>query len=93
MGGLGAMLERGLDFVVAEVTIRFHRPLRFDDEFEVLLSIGEMRTTAVRTEATIERDGVTAADGELRHVLIDPGTGEKAPIPDDVRETLQRYAP
>jgi acyl-CoA thioesterase FadM len=39
MGGLGAMLERGLDFVVAEVTIRFHRPLRFDDEFEVLLSI------------------------------------------------------
>ena len=51
-----------------------------------------MRTTAVRTETTIERDGVTAADGELRHVLIDPGTGEKAPIPDDVLETPQRYA-
>jgi acyl-CoA thioester hydrolase len=57
MGGLGAMLERSLDFVVAEVKIGFHRPLRFDDEFDVLLSIAEMRTTAVRTEATIERDG------------------------------------
>jgi acyl-CoA thioester hydrolase len=92
MGGLEAMLERGLDFVVAEVRIRYRAPLRFDDEFDVCLSIAEMRTTAVRTEATVERDGVIAAEGELRHVLIDPGSGEKTPIPDDVREALRRYA-
>jgi acyl-CoA thioester hydrolase len=92
MGGLEAMLERGLDFVAAEVKIRFRRPLRFDDEFEVRLSIAEMRTSAVRTEASIERDGVTAAEGELRHVLIDPASGDKTPIPDDVRESLGRYA-
>jgi acyl-CoA thioester hydrolase len=92
MGGLEAMLERGLDFVVAEVRIRYRAPLRFDDEFDVCLSIAEMRTTAVRTEATVERDGVIAAEGELRHVLIDPGSGEKTPIPDDVRAALGRYA-
>jgi acyl-CoA thioester hydrolase len=92
MGGLQAMLERGLDFVVAEVRIRFRAPLRFDDEFDVCLSIAEMRTTAMRTEAIVERDGVVAAEGELRHVLIDPDSGEKTPIPDDVRETLGRYA-
>jgi acyl-CoA thioester hydrolase len=92
MGGLEAMLERGLDFVVAEVRIRYRAPLRFDDEFDVRLSIAEMRTTAMRMEAAVERDGVTAAEGELRHVLIDPGSGEKTPIPDDVREALNRYA-
>jgi acyl-CoA thioester hydrolase len=92
MGGLQAMIERGLDFVVAEVRIRYRAPLRFDDEFDVCLSIAEMRTTAMRTEATVERNGLTAAVGELRHVLIDPGTGEKTPIPDDVREALGRYA-
>jgi acyl-CoA thioester hydrolase len=91
MGGLRAMFERGLDFVVAEVRIRYRSPLRFDDEFDVCLSIAELRTTAMRTEATVERDGLTAADGELRQVLIDPGTGEKTPIPDDVREVLGRY--
>ena len=85
------MLERGLDFVVAEVRIRYLAPLRFDDEFDVCLSIAELRTTAMRIEATVERDGLTAADGELSHVLIDPGQGEKTPIPDDVREALGRY--
>jgi acyl-CoA thioester hydrolase len=92
MGGLQAMFERGLDFVVAEVRIRYRAPLRFDDEFDVCLSIAEMRTTALRTEATVERDDAIAAEGELRHVLIDPGSGEKTPIPDDVREALGRYA-
>jgi acyl-CoA thioester hydrolase len=92
MGGLDTMLERGLDFVVAEARIRFRQPLRFDDEFDVCLWIAEMRTTAVRIVATVERDGVTAAEGELRHVLIDPGSGDKTPIPDDVRESLGRYA-
>jgi acyl-CoA thioester hydrolase len=92
LGGLQAMFERGLDFVVAEVRIRYRAPLRFDDEFDVCLSIAEMRTTAVRTEVAVERDGVVAAEGELRHVLIDPNTGEKTPIPDDVREALGRYA-
>ena len=93
LGGLQAMFERGLDFVVAEVRIRYRAPLRFDDEFDVWLAVAEMRTTAVRTEVTVERDGVIAAEGELRHVLIDPGSGEKTPIPDDVREALRRYAP
>lgn len=92
MGGLQAMFERGLDFVVAEVRIRYRAPLRFDEEFDVCLSITEMRRTAMRTEATVVRDGLTVAEGELRHVLIDPGTGEKTPIPDDVREALDRYA-
>jgi acyl-CoA thioester hydrolase len=86
------MFERGLDFVVAEVKIRYRVPLRFDDEFDVCLSIAEMRTTAVRTEVSVERNGAISAEGELRHVLIDPGSGEKTPIPDYVREALSRYA-
>lgn len=92
MGGLEAMFERGLDFVVAEVRIRYRAPLRFDDEFDVCLSIAELRTTAMRTQATVEHNDLTAAEGELHHVLIDPGTREKTPIPDDVREALGRYS-
>jgi acyl-CoA thioester hydrolase len=92
LGGYQAMEARGLDLVVAEVRIRYLTPLRFDDEFDVLVSVAELGKTALHTRMTAERGAETAAEGELRHVFVDEGSREKAPIPDDFRTALDAYA-
>jgi acyl-CoA thioester hydrolase len=92
LGGYQAMAARGLDLVVAEVRIRYLTPLRFDDEFDVLVSVVEMGNTALHTRMKAERGTDTAAEGELRHVFVDDESREKALIPDDFRTALDRYA-
>jgi acyl-CoA thioester hydrolase len=88
-----AMEEHGVDMVVAEATIRYLSSLRFDEEFDVVMTIRHMGTTSLVTAFVIQSvDGHVAAEGELRHVFVDPGTAEKTPIPDPVREALGPYA-
>ena len=92
LGGYQAMVARGLDLVVAETRIRYLKPLRFDEEFDLTVTVQEMGNTAIHTALSAERDGETAAEGELRHVFVDTESGEKAPIPDDIREALEPYS-
>lgn len=91
LGGYQSMVERGLDVVVAEARVRYLEPLRFDDEFDVCLAVPELGTTSLRTAISVERDGEAAAEGELWHVMIELESGDKTPIPDDVRSALERY--
>ena len=91
-GSYQAMVEAGADMVVAEASVRFLTPLRFDDEFELFAEIKSLGTTSMTTAMRAERKGEPAAEGELRHVFIDPETGAKRPIPEDVRAALARYA-
>jgi acyl-CoA thioester hydrolase len=94
VGGWQQMVEQGSDLVVAEVRVRYLAPARFDDELELGAQVARLGNTAVTTRTTVERaaDGVLVAEGELRHVCIDPKTGAKQPIPDPIREGLARYA-
>ena len=92
LGGYEAMVEAGTDLVVAEANVRYLAPLRFDDEFEVAVTIPKLGTTSMTSEHSVERDGDVVAEGALRHVFIDPANGGKKPIPDEIREALERYA-
>jgi acyl-CoA thioester hydrolase len=92
LGGYQAMVDAGVDMVVAEATIRYLAPLRFDDELELVARIRRLGDTSMTTELVIEDGGEPAAEGELRHVFIDTGTGRTAPIPDAIRAGLTRYA-
>lgn len=88
------MAAHGVDLVVAEATIRYQASLRFDDEFEISAAPARMGTTSLLTAITIDRsDGERCADGEIRHVFVDPKAGGKAPIPDAFREALGAYGP
>ena len=95
LGGYQAMVERsGLDFVVAEAGLRYHRPAHFDDELTVEIAITRLGTTSMITSYRVLRDGELLVDGTLRHVLVDPKglverePGTKTPIPDWMREGL-----
>jgi acyl-CoA thioester hydrolase len=94
LGGYTAMLDAGTDMVVAEVTVRYLGPARFDDELEISAALTRLGTTSMTTRLTVERgdDREDVAEGELRHVFVDPETMSKKPIPDDVRRALVPYA-
>jgi len=92
MGGYESMLADGIDMVVAEARVRYLVPLRFDEEFDVRVSVDKLGTTSLVSAMAIEREGDVVAEGELRHVFIASSNGEKAPIPERVRAALERYA-
>jgi acyl-CoA thioester hydrolase len=92
LGGYKKMVEAGVDMVVAEATVRYLLPLRFDDEFEVVARIIRLGETSITTELVVESGGEPAAEGELRHVFIETGGGTKQPIPDEIRDRLSAYS-
>jgi acyl-CoA thioester hydrolase len=92
VGGWQKMVEDGADLVVAEARVRYLAPARFDDELDLGAQVARLGNTALTTRMTVERDGSLLAEGELRHVCIDPATGAKQPIPEHVRRALEPYA-
>src|SRR3954453_16612684 len=48
LGGYQAMVERsGLEFVVAEARLRYHRPARFDEELTLEIALSRLGTTSI----------------------------------------------
>ncbi len=83
------MLERhATDMVVAEATVRFLGPAAFDDVIEFEVSVSRLGTTALGTSIRARVDGTPVAEGAMRHVLVDPATKAKKPLPPDVRAAL-----
>ena len=88
LGGYGAMLEAGVDMVVAEASARFLGAALFDDELELGVSIARLGSTACTTNHRVLRDGEALVEGEMRHVFVDADSLEKVSIPDWFRRAL-----
>ncbi|MFZ0972943.1 MAG: thioesterase family protein [Solirubrobacteraceae bacterium] len=87
-GSYQAMLERGVDIVLAEARLRFRKPARFDDELDLSVAVTHLGTTSIVTRHLARCGGDVLAEGDLRHVLVDLRTLAKTPIPDWAREGL-----
>jgi acyl-CoA thioester hydrolase len=87
-GSYQAMLDRGVDMVLAEARLRFLRPAHFDDELELAVVVAHLGRTSFRTRHRASRAGQLVAEAELRHVLVDRGTVAKTPLPDWLREGI-----
>ncbi|MDQ3728321.1 MAG: acyl-CoA thioesterase [Actinomycetota bacterium] len=87
-----AMDADGIDMVVAEANVRYLAPLHFDEDVELVASVTRIGTTATTTLIAVEREGETAAEVTLRHVVVDLKTRAKAPIPGALRAGLERYS-
>jgi acyl-CoA thioester hydrolase len=92
LGGYQAMVEAGVDMVVAEARVRYRSPLRFDEVFECEATVTNLGETSMSAGIALLRDGVPAADGELRYVFIETGGGAKQPIPEAIRDRLSAYS-
>jgi acyl-CoA thioester hydrolase len=90
-GSYQAMLDKGVDIVLAEARLRFHKPARFDEELSLAVAVTNIGTTSVQTHHTAGCAGEIVAEGELRHVLVDRQTVVKTPFPDWLREGLEPW--
>ena len=94
VGPYGEIATLGIDLLVAEANVRYREPARFDEEIDIVAAINRLGTTSMTTGLRIERvaDGALLAEGELRHVFVDPNSFKKRDIPDAVRGGLSRFA-
>jgi acyl-CoA thioester hydrolase len=91
LGSWGAMVERGVDAVVAQLEVRFHAPARADDLITLAVGVEALGRTSLTTVVDVARDGELLVAGRLRHVFVDAGTWQKTPMPDWIREGLSPY--
>lgn len=96
-GSYQAMVERGVEFVVAEAGVRYRRPAHFDEELTLESAVTRLGTTSITTGYRVLRDGELLVDGTLRHVLVDLAKllkreqNAKTEIPDWLRDGLAPY--
>jgi acyl-CoA thioester hydrolase len=90
-GGYTVMLERGIDMVVVQTELRFHRPARFDQLLALEVAVTRMGNTSISTAHRISHEDDLVAEGTLHHVLVDRQTLAKTSIPDWIRDGLGRW--
>lgn len=92
IGPYGEMVSRGVDVVVAEATIRYRAAARFDDLLDISMVVKHLGTTSMIIAPEYRVGDRLVADGEVRHVFVDPSTLVKTPMPDDIRAALAESA-
>ena len=88
VGDYSGMVEQGADMMVAEASIRFRGPARFDELVEFRLTVASMSNTALSTRIEAWVGEGLAVEGAMRHTFVEPGTTTKRPIPDNIRAAL-----
>ena len=85
------LLAQGVDFTIGEARVRYQAPLRFDDEYDIKVRVGEMRHSSWTLEYAIDRaDGTHCADVSAIQVMIDRKSGRATRIPAELRQILER---
>jgi acyl-CoA thioester hydrolase len=87
-GSYQAMLDRGVDVVVADAQLSFRSPARFDEQLTLQIAVTKLGNTSITSSHRISRDGALVVEGTLRHVMVDCQTLSKTPIPDWIRGRL-----
>jgi len=83
--------RRGTALAVAEASIRYHAPARYDDRVRVETRLVEVRSRAITFEYLIRNGdtGVRLATARTVLVSLDPA-GKPVPMPADVRALMER---
>jgi len=84
------MTAKGLDFTIGAASVRYRAPLRFDEEFDIKVRVGEIRHSSWAFEYAVDRaDGLHCAEMTTVQVMIDRSTLRATRIPEDLRRTLE----
>ncbi len=90
-GSYQAMLDRGVDVVVAEAHLRFRAPARFDDELTCEITVTHLGNSSIVSRHLINRDDELLVEVEIRHVTVALPAYEKTPIPEWMRGGLEPF--
>jgi len=84
------LVAKGLDFTIGEASVRYRAPLRFDEEFDIKVRVGEVRHSSWALEYAVDRaDGLHCADMTTVQVMIDRASRRATRIPEELRATLE----
>ncbi len=87
--------DRKLSWPRVSCGFDFREPLRFEDEFEIRMSVEKIGTRSVTFRAEVHHGDRIMATGHSTSVCceLQPGGGlQPVPVPDFIREKLQVYA-
>lgn len=84
------LLDRGLDFTIGEASVRYHAPLRYEDEFDIRVRVGEVRRVSWTFQYAVDRaDALRCADMTTTQVVFQRSTLKAARVPEDLRALLE----
>lgn len=91
VGSYDVVIDSGIDFVMAEINIRYCSPARFDDLLAIAVSLRQLGTTSM----VIDFDGRVAdrpvVTAWVRYVAFAASTGQKIPITGVLRSRLRNF--
>ena len=90
--GLPALSPNTPGPVIAETSIRYDRPLTYADEILVTARTVRLGRTSFEMEYAVWRDGLCAL-GRAVLILVVNSTGEKTPLPRELRERILAREP
>jgi acyl-CoA thioester hydrolase len=84
-------LDRGVDFTIGEAHLKYRAPLRFDEEFDIKVRVGEIRHSSWSFEYAIDRaDGLHCAEVSTVQVVIGREEALRAQrMPEGLRMVLE----
>src|SRR5262252_1543902 len=90
--GLAALSLNAPGPIIAETGIRYYRPLAYADEILVSARAVRLGHTSFDMEYAVWRDGLCAL-GRAVLILVVNATGEKTPLPTELRERILALDP
>jgi acyl-CoA thioester hydrolase len=78
--------------VIAETAMRYHRPLAYGDEVLVTARTPRLGRTSFEMEYAVWQRGL-CADGRAVLILVVNATGDKVPIPPELRAAIRAREP
>ena len=92
-GSFSFLAGTGVDLVMAEITIRYRSPARFDDLLEIAVTRQHLGTTSLVIAYQGSVAGRHVVDASARYVAFAPGEFTKTAIPAKLREVFKRIPP
>lgn len=83
--------DDGVLFVVASLSITYHRGAALDDDLEVITSIEKLGRASLIFEQRIVRGDEPIATGKVRVGVIGAKSFAPTPLPDDLYETIKAF--
>ncbi|GGP67216.1 acyl-CoA thioesterase [Saccharothrix coeruleofusca] len=93
LGSYKELEKRGIDLVVAETSVRYLNPARFDDLLRIAVRVRTLGTTTLTVGFDADVDGTPIATAWHRYVSFGTPQLRSTPIPDEFRRALEPRGP
>jgi acyl-CoA thioester hydrolase len=88
---LSAYHDKGLVFAVAEASVKYRRPARYNDLLIVATSVKEVTPASMAFYTEVSRGGELLVCGEVKAACVSVSSGRPARLPAEIAEALTRW--